>query len=298
MTISAEIICDSISLHGKRITTFVIRYPRWLHPEIMTHRALSRNASSSRAIPIRKLSRDILDDTSYPISFRSNKSGMQGGDELPPWRQVACRAVWKFGALVSVALARILAALGAAKETANRLQEAYGHISVVVTATEWSNFFALRYHAMAQPEFRHLAKLMWEAYQMHTPNQLVAGEWHLPFVGTQEADRHLLPGWHLCPDPSVMRPRPTDLESWQPLINRSIARCARVSYLNHMNGVPTQAEDDKLCQRLIGSQPIHASPAEHQATPDKPGWWSGNFDGWVQYRKTLPNENITDFKGP
>lgn len=291
MTISAEIICDSISTKGKRLTTFVLRYPRWLHPEVMTHRALSRNSSSSRAIPIRKLSQSIMEDVSYPIVFRSNKSGMQGGDELPPWKQTACRAIWKIGALVAVTLVKTLAMLGAAKETANRLQESYGHISVVVTATEWANFFALRYHSMAQPEICQLAKIMWEAYQSSTPRLLMMGEWHLPFVSKQEIETYFASLGHGV----VGSNNP---EHWQPLINRSVARCARVSYLNHMNGRPTQEEDDKLCDRLLGSQPIHASPAEHQATPDNPGWWSGNFNGWTQYRKTLDGENITEFKGP
>jgi len=59
----------------------------------------------------------------------------------------------------------------------------------------------------------------------------------------------------------------------------------------------------------LGNNPIHASPAEHIATPDTtfdpleqdftlPERWanpdkSGNLGlGWIQFRKTLPNESV------
>ena len=292
MTISAEIICDSISPKGKRITTFILRYPRWLHPELMTHRAFSRNSSSSRAIPIRKLAESILEDVSCPIVFRSNRAGMQGGEPLPPWKQAACRVVWRIGALVAVTLARTLANLGAAKETANRLQESYGHISVVLTATEFSNWFALRCHKMAQPEIQKLANGMWELYQANKPRPVLIGQWHLPFVSQAEISHH----FSTLGEAAVGS---FNRDHWMPLIKRSVARCARVSYLNHMNEVPTEDEDLKLYDRLVGSQPIHASPAEHQASPFREAEIpSGNFVGWLQFRKTLEGENVESFSGP
>ena len=61
----------------------------------------------------------------------------------------------------------------------------------------------------------------------------------------------------------------------------------------------TVEEDLALYERLVVSKPLHASPAEHQATPDicHEGAWEnadkhGNFRGWIQYRKTLLNEFV------
>jgi hypothetical protein len=74
----------------------------------------------------------------------------------------------------------------------------------------------------------------------------------------------------------------------------SVAKCARVSYWSH-DGKPTSVADDlALYDRLVGAHPMHASPAEHQATPDDPDdphpeLW-GNLEGWLQYRKGLPGE--------
>jgi hypothetical protein len=178
--------------------------------------------------------------------------------------------------------------LGLHKQWANRGLEPYLYVHGVVTATEWANFFALRRHADAQPEMKVLADLMWEAQQASVPRVLALGEWHLPYVTDEDSGPHRgRPDGMFLPDTA--------------LIKLSVARCARVSYLTQDGRKPTIEEDLKLYDRLVGSVPIHASPAEHQAAPDQRGgeenrwlWPSqhGNFNGWRQYRKTLPGENI------
>src|SRR5690242_16180800 len=95
MTISATINCDSLSSAGVRLTTFVLEYPRFIHAELLTHRAFSRNTSSSRAIPVTRQIQEVLDDPAVPLQFLKNKKGMKGGEPLVD--QAAAKANWLAG---------------------------------------------------------------------------------------------------------------------------------------------------------------------------------------------------------
>lgn len=302
MTIEAKIICDSIAWNGVRLTTFVLKYPRFIHSEFMTHRVFSRNASSSRAIPFKRQMQMIKEDMAMPLDFRENKSGMQAGATLPGFKQWLCKKVWRAAGHVAVLFAKGLNWLGVHKQYVNRLVEPFAHITVVVSATEFANFFALRHHSMAQPEIAELAKQMWDQYSTNKPKELPHGEWHLPFITDQDRiDQAVEVG--LPYDDCETRDDYFWMQEnyWLPLVKRSVARCARTSYNNHDGTNSTMEQDLALHDRLLGSAPIHASPAEHQARADR-GWdkscWDGNFRGWRQYRKRLEGENITTFEGP
>lgn len=296
MTISAKIVCDSIGPNGVRLTTYVLTYPRFIHSEFMTHRMFSRNASSSRAIPFEKQVKMIEEDPAMPIEFRVNQKGMQAGKPLELTDQYKAKEIWLQACDEAIGQAKQLATLGVHKQYVNRLLEPYAHITVVVSGTEFANFFALRHHHMAQPEIQELAKKMWEAYNTQQPTPIAAGQWHLPFVSLEEQNHHFYTYAR-----SGMT-EPTFEHGWLPLIKASVARCARVSYLNHEGKNPTQEEDFKLYDRLLGNAPIHASPSEHQAQAMQFDphimKWSANFRGWIQYRQTLKGQNITVFNGP
>lgn len=289
MTISARVIADSVSEHQVRITTMLIRYPRFIHAEFMTHRVFSRNASSSRAIPVKKLIEDVINDPVYPSFWGKNQKGMQAHEEcnekvvivfgIDERKFLSREEAWWLARAKAIDFAKAFDDAGYHKQIVNRLLEPFSHINVVVTATEWSNFYALRRHEDAQPEIRELADRMWEAQQNSIPLLLRKGEWHLPFVSQDEI---------LGFAPNFDNP-----------IKLSVARCARTSYLTHEGKKPKVDEDLALYDRLLSSVPLHASPAEHQATPDPSfmgelGWahrhLHGNFTGWIQYRKTLPGE--------
>lgn len=279
MTITAQIIADSISPDGIRLTTMQLRYPRFIHAEFMTHRTFSRNASSSRAIPVKKMIEDLRRDPAMPVYWGSNKPGMQAGSELPREQMDSCARDWLRAMESAINYTQDMVERDLHKQIANRVLEPWAHINVVVTATDWDNFFALRRHPDAQPEIKTLADAMWDAVQESTPIQTLPGQWHLPYVDERE------------------------LLSLSVSQKVSVARCARVSYLTHDGRQTTVEEDLALYERLVGSFPMHASPAEHQATPDRfvdngaAGCWQspnehGNFRGWVQYRKTLAGENL------
>lgn len=285
--IEAKIVADSVAPNGRRLTTFVLTYPRFIHSEFMTHRMFSRNASSSRAIPVSKQIQMVRDNPVIPLAFTKNKPGMQGGDPLTGTEHSQAVAAWLVASEHALRSAEVLSGLGIHKQYANRVLEPFAHITVVCTATDYDNFFALRCHEMAQPEIRVLAENMYVAMSASEPEEMVEGEWHLPFVSLQEQNRMMQSGGPLTGDEKHLN-----------LVKMSVARCARVSYLNHEGKQPTLEEDLVLYERLVGSAPIHASPAEHQAramgsfSGNAP---SGNFRGWTQYRKTLQNENVDKF---
>jgi hypothetical protein len=293
MTISAIVIADSVSPEGKRLTTFQLRYPRMVHSEFMTHRVFSRNASSSRAIPVERMIADLRRDPAMPVYWGSNKPGMQAGAELDPEAIGVCQSIWLDAMEQMISKAEWLVSNGLHKQIANRILEPWAHINVVCSGTEWANFFALRAHADAQPEIKALAEAMMAALAQSDPELLQAGDWHLPYINYDDHEVGLNHG-------------NTVDGSWLEVMKKvSVARCARVSYLTHDGRQTTVEEDIALYEKLVVSQPLHASPAEHQATPDEPntmfgglgGKWAnakehGNFVGWRQLRKQLPNEFI------
>jgi thymidylate synthase ThyX len=297
-TISAKVIADSIGDHAPRLTTLQLRYPRAVHAEFMTHRQLSRNASSSRAIPVERLIQDVLDDPFIPLHWGKNQKGMQAHqkhdapvkvfvDHESGFLRMARDEAWEFGLKEMVRLARSFSEAGYHKQIVNRLLEPFAHINVVVTSTEWSNFLALRDHEAAEPHIRLLAQAIKKALAESTPQILKEGEWHLPYITAQDRMKE----W-------------PEVNGWNSLIAVSVARCARVSYMTHDGRKPDFAEDLALAERLLGSVPLHASPAEHQAKVDSsisqyaggPGLFRneklrGNLaHGWIQFRKTLPGE--------
>ena len=265
MTISANIILDSISPDGIRLVTLELKYPRFIHAEFMTHRVMSRNASSSRAIPVKKVLENIRKDPAMPIHWGQNQPGMQANNEVADIE--AAKALWMEACNHACDIAEKMIDSDLHKQIANRITEPFAHIHVLVTATEWDNFFTLRDHKDAQPEIKELAIQMRKAMEASTPTLVENDTWHLPFV--REDEKHL------------------DQET---LLKISTARCARVSYLTHDGQTPSVEKDIKLYDQLITNRPIHASPSEHQASPSKQIEWSGNFRGWTQHRKLIESE--------
>lgn len=282
MTTSAKIIADSISDSQIRITTMELKYHRFIHSEFMTHRVFSRNASSSRAIPIERVLEQVKNSPAMPIHWGKNQPGMQAIQRLREMEMQHCESEWYDAAENAIKSAKYLASQGLHKQIANRLLEPFQHIKVIVTATEWDNFFKLRLAHDAQPEIQELAQRMKEAMDNSTPNELQHTEWHLPYL----ADGDFLK---------------TTKDNF---VKLSVARCARVSYLNHDNENPDIDKDIALADKLL--QAGHMSPFEHQATPMKryawfdENWvdgtthmtrdgvfWSGNFRGWIQYRQLI-----------
>ena len=317
----AVIVADSISELGIRLTTFQLRYWRPIHSELMTHRVLSRNAGSSRARPSEAIIEQVRNEPWGPIHWGANQAGMQAHVELQEPALELAQREWCRAARLAADSASAMVKLNAHKQIVNRLLEPFTYIDVLVTATDYNNWFALRDHPDAQPEIRELAQLMRAEYNRCIPHEIHMGEWHLPYITDDD--------WALA----LQMVRAESISNGMGIPNIylaqleivrkiSVARCARVSYKAFDGTVAPLAKDLALFEQLLVSQPLHASPAEHQATPDDMQWiqriavgdpadpddddenllstdqeWinpelHGNFTGWKQYRKMLPNEFV------
>lgn len=264
MKIKAEVVCDSVSPSDERLTTFVLTYPRFIHSEVMTHRALSRNAASSRAIPITKMLSAVWRTPAMPIHWGANQPGMQARVHLSPVRTWMVKQIWLLLRIPTLIGVWLMAKIGLHKQVANRLLEPWMWITVVASATEWENLFKLRIHEDAQPEFCELATQMRAAKDNSWPRVLNQGEWHLPFI-TQH-DRNFL-----------------NIDNLKMV---SAARCAAVSYVRQ-GEIRDHAKDFNLYERLVDRDPRHDSPLEHVAMASGSPVRSGNFVGFVQLRKEL-----------
>jgi hypothetical protein len=274
MGYSARVLADSISPAGHRLSTFEVCFPRIVLAEFNTHRVFSRN----------------------PAKWPKNQKGMQASEELDELTAMRATKYWLGEAWAAVNCTKVLAEeLDVHKQIANRLLEPWLWHTVIVSATEWSNFFNLRDNKKAQPEIQKAADLMHQLYLGDKPRELKCGEWHLPLVTKDEIIN------------TAMRP----MSEW---VKISCARCARVSYLTH-DGKRDPQEDLRLYGDLV--QPGHMSPLEHAARPmtreeldlfyqeevfwdEKDQAWKhtgkevyflGNYNGWIQHRKMIPGES-------
>jgi thymidylate synthase ThyX len=267
MPYEAKIILDSVSIGGSRLTTFEISYPRFVHAELMTHRVFSRNAASSRAIPVAKMLKRVEDDPAMPVWFGKNEPGMKAKEEVDEDVKKKVIEEWLGARDQMVKVVKSLNELGLHKQIANRLLEPWMFITVIVSATEWENFFKLRCHPDAQPEIRHIAEMMKKIYDESKPQLCAYGTWHIPMVTDEERKELTLTS----------------------LLKIATARCARISYLTH-DGKRDYAKDEELHDSLASSG--HWSPFEHVAFACREDLYTpSNFVGWEQYRKSFKEES-------
>lgn len=305
--IKAKIIADSVSdINGQRITTFELEYPRFIHSELMTHRLFSRNAMSSRAVPIEKMIEQVRNNPAKPIHWGKNQSGMQASEELgEPWRSEV-EAEWGEAAKNSAKNAEAMMEMYSHKQVVNRIIEPFQLMKTVLTATEFDNFFWLRKHEDAQPEIKELADKMYGEMKLSLEqsrvNILEPEDWHVPYYQAG--------AWsEVCISNEIGEEISTDIYdvTLADALAISSSCCAQVSY-RLLDDTIEKAR--KVYQRLVESTPVHASPFEHCASPMKyeklnknslaSGWekgithmdkeykfWSGNFKSWIQYRQLI-----------
>lgn len=328
MSFHAEVLAHSVSPAGVELHTVLATYPRLIHSELMTHRQFSRNSSSSRAVPVSRMLRLILEDPFVPEQFGVNEPGMQArrfleaqlhDEAVQTWLRGRGRAVWTALELLlgQSELERVLGTqywherspfttpgeiepvmtalrefeehvrgarergeeqtryLNVHKQSANRVLEPYAWHTTIITATEWSNWDALRISEHAQPEIRKIAELIQRARLSSTPTLLQPGQWHLPLVEASEI---------------AAEQRFSGEEAAEYWCKVSSGRCAAVSYLNHARREPDQ--DASRTEGLVANG--HFSPLEHVATPlpqEEAETFCGNLRGWKQYRKTIAHEH-------
>ncbi len=294
--IRAAVLAKSVNVHQpelKPIVTFLIDFPRFILPEFNTHRSASKGGASSRAIPVAKQIERVLSNPVIPIHFGKNQAGMVAESELSGEDLKEAKRLWLRAVDEVTAIAESLTSHKVHKQVVNRLLEPFSFMRMVVTGTEWDNFFWLRLHKDADPHIAELARVMLHAYQQTESVGLDDTCWHVPFFdrGYWTPDIHGHYG-----------------TTAQEAINHSMSCCAQTSY-RKLDMSEGKAED--IIRKLFGGDRNHSSPSENQAKPldytdgvDQPtvthqsrngDLWSNNLRGWGQYRTLIPNNNCTDF---
>jgi thymidylate synthase ThyX len=287
--ISAKIIADSInSKTSDRLTTFVLTFPRMVLSEYNTHKMLSKNSASSRAIPYKKMLKMVRENPFIPIYFQEDHSGMQGSKNITGLKLKLVKFLWLKARDCAVLSSLTLNKLGVTKQLTNRILEPFMWHTIITTGTEWENFFALRAHPAAEIHIQKLAYLMLEEYnksipEIKIPRDLDPQEWS---YNKDIVNANL--DWHIPFGDKI----PDNLSKFEK-IKVAIARIARISY-NTFDGEINVEKDFELYNRLLGSTPIHASPAEMVAFPITESKFIGNLKGWYSFRKLLPQENAKD----
>jgi len=328
--ISAKIVLDSVSaVTGDRLTTMEITYPRFILAEFNTHRMFSRNSASSRAIPFAKMQENL---TAVPVRFGQANKGMQdkGEDfdtEIHDPQHYggafydSAEGTWESAKHYAMYFSESFYNAGYHKQVYNRLTEPFQMMKTVVSATEWSNFFWLRDDDAADPSIAELARCMKEALGQSVPQELQAGQWHLPYVDSYKDEDGVQ---YFGIFTGIIENDGWSNISLENAIKVSCARACAVSFRNVDYGLEKSKE---VYERLIGDSKIHGSALEHSAKVMQPytyewvnpnavtikhindseksrTWeegishadregnlWSGNFKGFIQHRKTIKGEN-------
>jgi len=301
--ISAKIIADSVNILGNRMITMELIFPRIILAELNTHKMLSKNSQSSRAVPLNKAIEHVNTLGFEPVWWGKNQAGMAARQELVGEELARAKHLWNSAKQSVIHYVTELGSASLHKQIAARPLEAFAMHKAVVSGTEWNNLIWLRDHDDAQPEFGELAKCIVEAVNKSTPVLLRSGEWHLPYVMTafkvsENPDNDEIV--YLDTDGNQI-----DLDTARKI---SASCCAQVSYRKLDDSVEKAID---IFNKLFSGSRVHASPVEHQATPmieeqgdpmdweegvthvDRNGkYWSGNLCGWIQYRKLIPNEAV------
>lgn len=316
-----EVILASAPRHSpyhKTLFTVRLRYPRPLHGEVMTHRKFGRNARSSRAVPVKTMLKEVRTTPYVPWHWGLNQSGMQADQECDElvdmglaWyssesQKVSNEEAWVKAADFAAYTAEAFMEAGYHKQNPNRLLEPFSWIDTLITSSDWDNFLWLREHGAAEPHLQDLAALVHAALEKAVVQDLGYGEWHIPYITKSD--------W-IAADTEA---KPEGMTTDDFLLRVSSARCARISY-TPFNGNPSYERELERYDMLVTSDRVHASPTEHQASPDelilvevsqidedgedveylgtRQEWRKpdlhGNLTGYIQYRKLIPNECYT-----
>lgn len=183
-----RVLADSLSPDDVRLTTLECKYPRFIHSEVLRHRVHSHSVESSRAVPTERNIQKLRTEPFVPATFNKRVKGMGVGEEMDEAERKQSELIWRHAAEFAGDHAEALSKVGLDKSRANRLMEPFMWVKDIITATEWSNFLALRcppgnsvdLDFPAQPEFQQFALLVRQALQISQPKELEYGWWHLP----------------------------------------------------------------------------------------------------------------------
>lgn len=265
--IKSEVVLRTKNKKGFIVTTFVVEFPRIILPEVLTHRAWSRNTSSSRAVPFKRTLHQVITNPFVPVYWQKSHTGMQGNEYFTGEYESRLRNKWLKYRDECVSHAIELNSLNVSKQIVNRVLEPFVLCKMIITTGEEGliNFFNLRCpiyeskkdkkkmeitksKSMAEVHMQLLAQSM---YLSVCDSDMVSSDTHIPFYDD---------------------------------IKESVEACARVSY----NKI--ESSKNNLFQLLLEQK--HMSPFEHIlfSTDDKERYY--NMQGWKSLRYRIEQEKL------
>lgn len=237
--IKAAVVADTAHpVFGTRVTTVLVNMPRIILAELNKHRVFANSAASSRAIPFSETRRILETEPFVPLHWGAKQSGMQADHQIPEADREDARAYWLDALADALHHAEQLDQLGVHKQVVNRLLEPWMWSRVVITATDWQNFFRQRCHPKAEPHFQLAATAIRDAMAASSP---AGSETHLPFVSPDEQATY-----------SIIT-----------CAKLSAARCGRVSYYGMSDEVQTVERSLARFDRFMEGDPPDLVPCEH-----------------------------------
>lgn len=318
-----EILADSINPQGNRITTMKITFPRMMLAELNTHRMFSRNSASSRAIPFKKMVKMVEENPFIPIAWQKDHKGMQGTKYFTNEEDIKNNIeTWLTARDYTIKQAEGLNNYhGVTKQLCNRLLEPFMWHTVIVTATEWENFFNLRCpqyningnifrskkdalkkysndikydnlldwlhinQSQADIHIQAIAELMWDAMNESTPTKLEAGEWHIPFSNDLDLNSTNDKSFLEILSKKINHTSMAYSEDMEKLaIKIATARCARISYQTLGDNPKIDYEADIRLHDML-AESGHWSPFEHVAK-------AMTDEEYSMYRIEMPDKGI------
>lgn len=303
---NAIILKDSIDKYGNRLTTFRLTYPRIILSEVNTHKMLSKNTSSSRAIPVLDNIERVLIDPFIPEHWVKNSKGMYSLEHININSIENIESIWLNASNCARKYAKQLFENELHKQYANRLLEPFMYVDTILSGTDFDNFFHLRISSDAQPEIQLLASLMYKEYMYSKPVLLKYGQWHLPYI---DIDFDTNGEIQYSVNNTIL-----DLDT---AIKISVSCCGQVSYRKLNTSIEKALQ---IYDKFVSGKTVHASALEHASTPFSDIEYNArleakqlikekvsditdldlekflykrNFKGWTQYRTLVPNETFT-----
>lgn len=275
--ISAKVIADS-TFRYDRLITLEIELHRFVLPEFNTHRSVSRNFQSSRAVPVKQMIEQVRNNPALPVHWGKNEPGMVANEQVSEGMLQAAKECWIKTAKDAARKAEIFVEMGLHKQIVNRLLEPFMWTKGVATATidDWQAFLKLRLHKDAQPEIKALAYEIGQAIINSSSAELSDGDWHMPYFG----DGYYLKGCGIDVEEAVMISASCAGQVSYRKLDDSLEKAKKIY---DMLNLPSEG--------VYPENPPHFSPTEHQVIFEQ--WatnsMSGNFhkEGFIQYRKAL-----------
>lgn len=317
--INAEIVAHSLSPQGDELISVLATFPRHILAEVNTHRMLSKNTSSSRAIPFLKMVEAVETNPFIPIAWQKNHSGMQGSEYHEDVEQGIRFAThtWLRAKDNAIKEARMLNQnCDVTKQLANRLLEPFMWTTMLITGSRegWENFFRLRC-----PQYRPVAnttetfRSKKDAIERFPPaaeltnmnwfmNNQGAAEIHIMDLAekiwdarNESTPKQLQPGeWHIpfgskMVLPDSMKKLEGNMDEviktlLHTQVKASVAMAARTSYT--MVGEEKALDYEALValhDRLLTQDPPHSSPFEHTARAMSDEEWNSHIKGISEY---------------